>query len=483
MQNTINAKYVMFLGITAALAGLMFGFDIAIITGAGPFLKTQFNLTELSLGLAFSSLLFGCALGSLVMGYLADRFGRREPLIWVAVLFGITSLATGLAPSFTLFLVARFLGGLAVGGASILAPMYVAEVAPPSLRGRMCASYQMSIVIGILISFLLNYLLQGLPPWAWFNATLSNLGEWNWRWMFISGVIPSIVFFFLVLKAPETPRYLYKCGREREALAILERISGQAEAEFEMKEIRVSLERPKASWKDLKNPGLRRALTVGFVLAVLVHFSGINTIIDYAPIILKSAQFKIDAALFATFGIGIVNFLFTLVSFWTIDRFGRKPLYIIGSLGMAIVAAHAGGGGDDRPLHGRHRAHPDPQLHRLLRLVHRTGLLDAGARNLPEPRPQRGDDRARHGPMDRQRHRRALLPLGSYLPGEGPHLPLPLRHGPRANALYLALRPGNQGQDPRRDRIHVGRPCRERQQPAPPAKPDKPLEPQLTTRR
>ncbi len=337
MQKSINAKYVMFLGITAALAGLMFGFDIAIITGAGPFLKTQFNLTDLSLGLAFSSLLFGCALGSLVTGYLADRFGRREPLIWVAVLFGITSLATGLAPSFTLFLVARFLGGLAVGGASILAPMYVAEVAPPSLRGRMCASYQMSIVIGILISFLLNYLLQNLPPWVWFNATLSNLGEWNWRWMFISGVIPSVVFFFLVLKAPETPRYLYKCGREQEALAILERISGQAEAELEMKEIRVSLEHPKASWKDLKNPGLRRALTVGFVLAVLVHFSGINTIIDYAPIILKSAQFKIDAALFATFGIGIVNFLFTLISFWTIDRYGRKPLYIIGSLGMGIV--------------------------------------------------------------------------------------------------------------------------------------------------
>ena len=337
MKRTINAKYVMFLGSTAALAGLMFGFDIAIITGAGPFLKTQFNLADLSLGLAFSSLLFGCALGALATGYLADRFGRRAPLIWVAVLFALTSLATGLAPNFTLFLVARFLGGLAVGGASILAPMYVAEVAPPSLRGRMGASYQMSIVIGILISFLLNFLLQGLAPWQWFNATCCDLGEWNWRWMFISGVIPSVIFFFLVSNAPETPRYLYKSGREQEALAILERISGREEAEFEMKEIRVSLEHPKASWKDLRNPGLRRALTVGFVLAVLVHFSGINTIIDYGPIIFKSAQFKLDAALFATFGIGIVNFLFTLVSFWTIDRYGRKPLYIVGSLGMSVV--------------------------------------------------------------------------------------------------------------------------------------------------
>jgi SP family arabinose:H+ symporter-like MFS transporter len=337
MQNRINVKYVVFLGITAALAGLMFGFDIAIITGAGPFLKAQFDLKDLSLGVAFSSLLFGCALGSLVMGCLADRFGRRKPLLWVAVLFAVTSLATGLAPNFSLFLVARFVGGLAVGGASILAPMYVAEVAPPSLRGRMCTSYQMAIVMGILVSFLLNYLLQGLPPWDWFNSAICNLGEWNWRWMFISGVVPSVVFFLLVFEAPETPRFLFKSGHEQEAMALLNRISGQEEAEFEMKEIRASLDQPKASLKDLNSPGLRRALTVGFVLAVLIHFSGINTIIDYAPIIFKSAQFKMDAALFATFGIGIVNFLFTLVSFWTIDRFGRKPLYIVGSLGMGVV--------------------------------------------------------------------------------------------------------------------------------------------------
>ena len=339
MQKTINLKYTLFLGMTGALGGLMFGFDIAIITGAGPFLKAQFDLTDLSLGVAFSSLLFGCALGALAMGFLADRFGRREPLVWVAVLFAITSLATGLAPTFALFLVARFLGGLAVGGASILAPMYVAEVAPPSLRGRMCAAYQMAIVIGILVSFLLNYLLQGLPPWAWFNAAIFNLGDWNWRWMFISGVVPSIIFFFLILSAPETPRYLFKRGHDDQALAILERIVGRDEAELEMKEIRVSLEQPKASWKDLKDPGLRRALTVGFVLAVLIHFSGINTIIDYAPIIFKSANFKMDAALFATFGIGLVNFFSTLVSFWTIDRFGRKPLYMVGSLGMGLVLA------------------------------------------------------------------------------------------------------------------------------------------------
>jgi MFS transporter, SP family, arabinose:H+ symporter len=337
MKSNINFGYVFFLAITAALAGLMFGFDIAIITGAGPYLKSQFNLTDWSLGLAFSSLLFGCALGALITGYLADRFGRRAPLIWVAVLFGITSLATGLAPNFAVFLGARFLGGLAVGAASILAPMYVAEVSPPSLRGRLCTSYQMAIVIGILISFLLNYLLRDAMPWLWFNTALYDLGEWNWRWMFLSGILPSVVFCFLAVEAPETPRYLLQCGREPESRDILERISGKEEAEQEIREIRGSLEHPKASWKDLHHPGLRRALMVGFVLAVLVHFSGINTIIDYAPIIFKSAQFPIDAALFATFGIGMVNFLFTLVSFGIIDRFGRRPLYILGSLGMCAV--------------------------------------------------------------------------------------------------------------------------------------------------
>jgi SP family arabinose:H+ symporter-like MFS transporter len=337
VQKNINLKYVLFLGLTGALGGLMFGFDIAIITGAGPFLKTQFALTDLSLGVAFSSLLFGCALGVLITGYLAEYFGRRRPLIWVSVLFAVTSLATGLAPGFALFLTARFLGGLAVGGASILAPMYVAGVAPPSLRGRMCASYQLAIVIGIFVSFLLNYLLRGVGPWQGFNAHLHDLGEWNWRWMFISGVVPSAIFFSLLSRAPETPRYLYKCGRKQEARDILERIGGRDEAAFEMKEIEASLAQSKASWAHLKNPGLRRALVAGFMLAILIQFSGINSIIDYAPIIFRSAHFQMDSALFATFGIGLINFLFTLVSLWTIDRFGRKPLYFIGSLGMAVI--------------------------------------------------------------------------------------------------------------------------------------------------
>ena len=321
---TINLKYLLFLAATAALGGLLFGFDIAIITGAGPFLTQRFQLNDLSLGWAFSSLLFGCVIGSAAAGRFTNRFGRRSILLWVAALFSVTSIATGIAPDFTTFVLARFIGGLAVGGASILSPMYVAEVSPPSLRGRMGTLYQLSIVVGVLMSYSINYLLR-------------NAGAENWRWMFITGVVPSVIFFVLLLRAPETPRYLFLAGREREGLAILERIAGHASAASEADDIRASLANRRHTWLDLLQPGIRRAVLVGFVLAILVHVSGINTIIDYAPAILRSAGWKLDAALFSTFIVGVNNFLFTLVSFWVIDRFGRKPLYIVGSLGMAAA--------------------------------------------------------------------------------------------------------------------------------------------------
>jgi MFS transporter, SP family, arabinose:H+ symporter len=326
MKDEVNFRFVAFLGSTAALAGLLFGFDIAIITGAGPFLLGHFKLGDLGLGWAFSSLLFGCIAGSALAGRLADTFGRRRILLAVAVLFALTSIATGLAPSFGLFIAARFLGGLAVGGASIIAPMYTAEVSPAALRGRMCAFYQLSITFGILVSYCINY-------------ALHDVGPWNWRWMFMSGAVPSAVFIAMIWRAPETPRFLCKSGRRDEARALLTRITGEKRAALELGEIEASLAAPAASWREVLTPGLVRALCVGFVLAILVHVSGINTIIDYAPKIMESAGWKIDAALFSTFVIGITNFLFTLISFWVIDRHGRRPLYIVGSLGMTVALA------------------------------------------------------------------------------------------------------------------------------------------------
>jgi len=202
--------------------------------------------------------------------------------------------------------------------------MYVSEVSPPSLRGRLGALYQMSIVTGALSSYCINYLLR-------------NIGPANWRWMFMSGVVPSVFFFILLLLAPETPRYLLLAGKKKEAFAVLERIAGSESAEFEITEIIRSLSEKRRTWGDLWRPGIRRAVAVGFCLAILVQVSGINTITDYAPIIFRSAGWQIDAALFSTFMLGVANFAFTMASFWLIDRYGRKPLYIVGSIGMALT--------------------------------------------------------------------------------------------------------------------------------------------------
>lgn len=324
MSASGNTKYLILLTTVAALGGLLFGFDIAIITGAAPFIQEYFDLDEFTLGWAVSSLLWGCIFGAAVAGRITDMYGRKKILLLVAVLFTITSIGTGIAPDINIFVVARFLGGLAVGAASILSPMYISEIAPSSSRGRLVALYQLSIVLGILISYFINYLLH-------------DIGDTNWRWMFLTGTIPSLFFFFLLFLVPETPRYLFKKGKKDESYKILEKINGTEEADKAIVQIEESLTETKVSFRQLLKPGYRHMMWVGFGLAVLVQISGINTIIDYAPIILKTAGWKIDAALFSTFVIGFVNLIFTLVSIWAIDKYGRRPLYIIGSAGMALM--------------------------------------------------------------------------------------------------------------------------------------------------
>lgn len=320
----IHYFYLFFLAAAAALGGLLFGFDIAIITGAGPFLIRHFHLNDLSLGWAFSSLLFGCVISSALAGRAADLWGRKPVLVAVSVLFAVTSIATGVATSFTMFVVARFLGGVAVGAISLISPMYVSEVAPPYLRGRLGALYQMSIVTGALVSYGINYLLR-------------NAGPGNWRWMFMTGAIPSLLFLVLLILVPETPRYLFVVGRRAESFAILERIAGTRMAEFQIGEIETSLREKQGAWRDLWRPPMRRAVIVSFWLAVLVQFSGINTIIDYAPRIFESAGLRISAALLSTVAVGAVSFLSTIVSFAVIDRYGRRSTYIVGSLGMTCT--------------------------------------------------------------------------------------------------------------------------------------------------
>lgn len=320
--NKFNFAYILRIATAAALGGLMFGFDVAIITGAGPFIERKFELDALGLGWAFSSLLFGCVVGAACSGVVVDWIGRKALMILVAALFGATTVFTGAATNFDTFVFARFLGGLAVGAVSLVAPMYVSEVTPANLRGRMGALYQMAIVTGILGSYLINYVLRDTGPDAW-------------RYMFYTGAIPAALYLLLVLSVPESPRFLIKKGRDAQALAILTRIGG-VDAQSALDDIHTSLAEDRGSWLDLFKPHVRPPLAISFFLAILIHLSGINTIIDYAPKIFKSAGFTLDAALFSTFVVGLANFAFTLISFWIIDRIGRRRLYIIGSAGMAL---------------------------------------------------------------------------------------------------------------------------------------------------
>lgn len=201
-DSVFNTKYIVLITSVASIGGLLFGFDIAIISGAVPFIRSYFHLNDLQLGWAVSSLLVGAVVGSAVSGRITDRFGRKGILIIVAFLFAATSIGTALAPSFTAFVAARFFGGLAVGAISILSPMYISETSPPAIRGRLVSLYQLSITIGILISYYINY-------------QLHDIGVNNWRWMFATGCIPSLLFFILLFLVPETPRFLYKAGKKK----------------------------------------------------------------------------------------------------------------------------------------------------------------------------------------------------------------------------------------------------------------------------
>jgi SP family arabinose:H+ symporter-like MFS transporter len=320
-----NSLYLYFICLIATIGGLMFGFDIAIISGAVPFIQSYFRWNELQLGLGVSSLLVGAIIGAFSSGVLTDKFGRKKVLIIVALFFAVSSAVTAIATSAVLFISARLFGGLAVGAASVLSPMYVAEVAPPKNRGMLVAVYQLTITLGILCSYTINYWLLDV--------------ENNWRWMFITGVVPSVIFFVGLFFIPESPRWLYKAGRKEESLKVLTRIGGESLAKVEISEIAESLKGNSVSVSigELFKPQSRKVILIGFFLAILVQISGINTIIDYAPKILLAAGVEIKNALLQTSLLGLINFLFTFVAILFVDKIGRRLLYLIGSMGMVVT--------------------------------------------------------------------------------------------------------------------------------------------------
>jgi sugar porter (SP) family MFS transporter len=325
MKEQSGNSYLWFICAIATMGGLMFGFDIAIISGAVPYIQSYFGWNELELGWGVSSLLVGAVAGAFGSGAVTDRFGRKKVLIIVALFFALSCALTALASTSLLFVCARLFGGLAVGAASVLSPMYVAEVSPAKKRGMLVAIYQLTIVIGILCSYTINY---------WLHDVVNN-----WRWMFATGTVPSVLFFTGLFFIPESPRWLFKAGSKDESYRVLARIGGEEMAESEIKEIAASLSDQGETAKrgELFKPEWRKVMLVGFFLAILVQVSGINTIIDYAPKILLAAGVEIKNALLQTSLLGLINFIFTFVAILFIDKVGRRLLYLIGSMGMTIT--------------------------------------------------------------------------------------------------------------------------------------------------
>jgi SP family arabinose:H+ symporter-like MFS transporter len=320
-----SALYVYLIAAVAAISGLLFGFDIAVINGAIIFIRDQFGLSEFQTEIAASSLLAGCVLGASVGGVLSDRFGRRKTLIFSALLFAVSSLGAALPRNLAEFTVARFIGGIAIGVASLLAPLYIAEVSPPKIRGRLVGLNQMTIVTGILLAYLINW-------------TLSNMGPTGWRWMFAAAALPSVLFFFALLFVPESPRWLTEFGRSGEALATLTRVSGRDQALEQMQQIKDAIAQESGSLAELFRPGLRTALIIGVVLAILQQVTGINTVLFYGSIIFKDhAASGQSSAIFANVIVGAVNFVSTIVALWIIDRVGRKALLMLSAAGMAVA--------------------------------------------------------------------------------------------------------------------------------------------------
>ena len=314
--------YVILISIVAALGGLLFGFDTAVISGTINFIQPYFGLSEAGLGWTVSSLLFGCIAGVFLAGKAGDQYGRKKVLMFAALIFLSSAIGSASAHSLLYFLVARVLGGVAVGVASILSPMYITELAPARYRGSLVSLNQLAIVIGILVAFFSNYLLV-------------DSGPNNWRWMLLVMAAPAVLLFFSLFLVPESPRWLVARQRNDEALSVLIKTSGKEVANAELAEIEKTLKIHEESvFRDLFAPKVRRLLFMGIILAVFSQITGINTIMYYAPKIFANVGNSNGSSLLQTLAIGCTNVIFTIVAMTLIDRFGRKWMLILGSGGM-----------------------------------------------------------------------------------------------------------------------------------------------------
>lgn len=343
MNRQFNIRYLLGISLVSALGGFLFGYDWVVIGGAKFFYERFFGLVDIPhlQGLAMSSALLGCIPGALFAGYLSDKIGRKRSLIWAAVLFTLSALGTGLASGFTWFMIFRILGGMGIGLASCISPIYIAEVSPRKMRGKLVSLNQLNIVIGILAAQLTNYLIaRDVPDEATNDFILNSWnGQMGWRWMFWAEIIPAGIFFILAFFLPESPRWMMKMNREEHARKTLEKIGGLEYAVQLIAEIRNSFQdvAQKINFGELRNKTIRPILIVGMVLAAFQQWCGINIVFNYAEEVFTSAGFGINDALQNIVITGVVNLIFTMVAIRVVDGWGRRKLMLFGSMGLAVT--------------------------------------------------------------------------------------------------------------------------------------------------
>ncbi len=323
----------------AALGGFLMGFDASVISGVVGFIEVEFSLNKIQLGWSVASLALAATFAMLAAGPISDRYGRKPTLRCAAVLFAVSAVASALAPTFTTLVIARIIGGIGVGAALIIAPMYIAEISPARTRGRLVSINQLNIVIGISVAFFSNYVILrlGQSDAAW--ASRLQLEAWNWRWMLGIELLPAALYFFCLSHVPESPRWLAMHRQQEEAGRVLALFNDRAGALAELAAINASLAssaaRPLGEFRELLDPALRKVMTIGVVIAIVQQITGINSVFFYAPMIFEQSGIGTDAAFMQAVLVGLTNLVFTLLAMTLIDRLGRKPLLIFGVTGIA----------------------------------------------------------------------------------------------------------------------------------------------------
>ena len=341
--------YIWAISLVAALGGLLFGYDWVVISGADIFYEKHFGLTSsFDIGWAKGCALVGCLLGAMLSGMLSDRFGRKRLLIASALLFAVSSVGTGWAGSYAAFVAWRIVGGAAIGLASNLSPMYIAEVAPAAIRGRLVSMNQLTIVIGILLAQLVNWLIaEPVPRGATVEEIVKSWnGQFGWRWMFAATAAPSLLFLVGMFFVPESPRWLARNGQRERARRVLARVGGDAYAGAALADIEATLvnEVARVDFRDLLEPRMKKILFLGVALAFLQQWCGINVIFYYAKDVFAAAGYQVSDILLNIVIIGLANLVFTFVAIATVERLGRRFLMLAGWAGLAVIYLLLGGG-------------------------------------------------------------------------------------------------------------------------------------------